>query len=249
MNPQNEIKSWIPAIWDAPPGIKAGITTRKGGCSIAPYDGFNLALHVGDKESDVKQNRKYLKDNLSLIHEPIWLNQVHKSRVIKTGFNQNNVADGIISDTPQVPCAILIADCVPLLICNSNGNKVGAIHVGWRGLVSGIIDNAIHQFGSSPEDLLIWIGPHIRDHHYEVGRDVFDACVNLDKDLKTGFTTKDQDHWHANLELMIKIILNKHGIYRVFNTSYCTYKDADLFYSYRRDGVTGRMASMIWIDE
>ncbi|NNE36738.1 MAG: peptidoglycan editing factor PgeF [Gammaproteobacteria bacterium] len=249
MNAQDNHKSWIPAKWDAPPGIKAGISTRKGGYSQTPFDEFNLALHVGDNDTNVIQNRHQLKKYLNLKLEPVWLNQVHKNRIINTGPNQDTVADGIISDTPEVPCVILTADCAPLLMCNAQGNKIGAIHVGWRGLVSGIIENAIHQFDTSSKDILVWIGPHIRDRYYEVGRDVFDACVSLDKDLKNGFTTKDPNHWYANLEVMINIILNKQGIYQIFNTPYCTYKDQDLFYSYRRDSDTGRMASMIWLAE
>ncbi len=249
MNQQTEPESWIPANWEAPPGIKAGISTRTGGYSHAPYSGFNLALHVGDSESDVRRNREQLKSFLSLTREPVWLNQVHKSRIINSGFEKKNVADGIVTEVPQLPCVILTADCVPLLMCNSTGKKIGAIHVGWRGLVAGIVNNAISWFDSSPEEIIIWIGPHIRDENYEVGQDVYDACVNLDNDLQSGFTKKGRDHWYANLEMMIKTILNKQGIYRIFTTPFCTYKDDDLFFSYRREGVTGRMASMIWMNE
>jgi YfiH family protein len=238
---------WIPANWDAPSWIMAGITTRKHGFSQRPYNGFNLASHVGDNELHVRKNRIFLKEILNLKNEPIWLNQVHKNKVIRAISDKAPEADGIITDLPDLPCVILTADCVPLLICNYQGTRVGAIHVGWRGLVAGIIENAIRQFDTRSDDILVWIGPHIRDTHYEVGQDVYNACINIDAGLKSGFKAINQTHCYANLQMMVKYILRNHGINRIYTTPLCTFHARELFYSYRRDGITGRMASMIWM--
>jgi polyphenol oxidase len=239
---------WIPAKWNAPPGIKAGITTRVGGFSKAPFNAFNIANHVGDDKLDVRKNRNKLITDLNLENEPVWLNQIHENRIVNADGNINIVADGAITSTPGIPCVIMTADCVPLLICNQDGNKIGAIHVGWKGLVAGIVHNAVKKFDISPEHLMVWIGPHIKEDNYEVGPDVYQNCIDIDDNLKSAFKRKDSTHWYANLEAMIKYLLNKSGVWDIYSSPYCTYSDEDNFFSYRRDQTTGRMASMIWMD-
>ena len=246
-NPEN--LSWIPAKWDAPPGINAGITTRTGGFSNAPFNEFNLASHVGDNELYVRKNRNKLIFDLKLKNEPVWLNQIHENRIVNADGNINHFADGAITSTPGIPCVVMTADCVPLLMCNRAGNKVAAIHIGWRGLSSGILTNAIKAFDTNPEEILVWIGPHIRQKHYKVGIEVYRQCVEHDKNLEIAFNKINDNHWYASLELMIQHILKKKDIHCINWSSYCTYADDNLFFSYRRDKTTGRMACLIWIDK
>ena len=178
-DPEN--RSWIEAQWDAPPWIRAGISTRHGGYSQPPYDSLNLAYHVGDKPETVTLNRRYLKDLLDLPGEPLWLNQVHGNRVIEAGSSDNLDADGSFTDKPELVCVIMAADCLPLLICDNSGTKIAAVHVGWRGYCAGIITMALEAFRPIFQELIVWIGPHIRQNNYEVGDDVYYSCINRDK--------------------------------------------------------------------
>ena len=246
-----EIKncSWITANWPAPSWVKAGISTRYGGSSNPPFDKLNLALHVGDEANKVVGNRTYLNDLLKLPADPVWLNQTHGTRIINTNKIENNQADGSFTENSGVVCAVLTADCVPLLLCNSSGGKVAAIHVGWRGMSSGIISSAIEIFRNDREDMFVWIGPHISENNYEVGYDVYSSCTKKDNELEKAFTKNQNGRWYANLELMIRHELMKNGIYNIYISEYCTFKHSQYFYSYRRNNVTGRMASMIWIDK
>lgn len=240
--------SWISAEWDAPQWIRAGITTRAGGYSSFPYNGLNLATHVGDEPSTVARNRTYVSSLLNLNNEPVWLNQVHGNRIISATDTHDNTADGVYSDQPRVICTVMTADCVPVLFCNQNGSRVAAIHVGWKGFCAAILDKTAGLFQSDIHATHVWIGPHIRSQNYEVGDDVRDACIARDNNLQFAFTRNLRGRWQADLESMIRHDLARHGITYITASSYCTYAEEGLFYSYRRDGRTGRMASMIWID-
>jgi len=241
--------SWIEANWKAPPRIRAGTTTRIGGTSRPPYDTFNLALHVGDIDEAVITNRKHLVSLLNLPAEPCWPEQVHGSRICNTQqLFENPRADGIWTNREGVVCAVLTADCLPLLLCDRKGRLVAAVHVGWRGLSSNIVGNAIEVINVDPADLLAWIGPSISADHYEIGKEVRDACMNVVPEATNAFIQSRTDHWHANLGLLVRTQLTATGITDISEAGFCTYNDQHRFYSYRRDGKTGRTASLIWID-
>lgn len=253
----------ICADWPAPPNIQAGCTTRIGGFSERPYASFNLAQHVGDNEQHVEDNRRFLCDTWQLPAEPLWLEQTHSNRVYladenKTlrgkprGMSDNNTlsrqADAIISRQSNTVCAILTADCLPLLICDKQGKEIAAIHAGWRGLANGVIENTLRQLRSRNEDLLVWLGPAIGATVYEVGTEVYETFCRLSADSEQAFQTVDKDHYLADLYQLARLILQGQHIHTIYGGNYCTYSDAKRFYSYRRDGQTGRMASLIWIE-
>jgi YfiH family protein len=212
------------------------------------YIGLNIGSHVGDVPKHVNANRLYLKELLNLPSEPLWLNQEHGRRIIEAGESDNMNADGIYTDKPGIVCAIMSADCVPLLICDRLGERIAAIHVGWRGFCAGIVSEIISWFNGDKAGLMAWIGPHICPEHYEVGDDVYNACIKQDSDLKHAFTARSNGCWNASLEYMIRHELNSHTVQNITSSEQCTYASSQDFYSYRRDNQTGRMASLIWID-
>jgi len=242
--------NWLPADWNAPVHIRAGTSTRRDGCSRPPYDGFNLAEHVGDDNEAVKKNRKQLKQLLRLPAEPHWLNQSHGNRVVKiTNPASDRDADAAYSDRPGIICAVLTADCVPILLCNRAGTEVAAIHAGWRGLCSNIISHTTACFDSGSDELIAWIGPHISSEYYEVQDDVRDACIqSLSETVAVAFTKTSNISWHANLGMIAGMTLVKAGVTEIHASNLCTFRDREYFYSYRREKNTGRTASLIWID-
>jgi len=242
--------NWIAANWPAPERITAGTTTRIGGFSEKPYDSFNLALHVGDDKDKVKQNREKLSRQLNLPAVPVWLNQVHGSRVIDGEHRDNTRADACFTPMSNIICAVMTADCIPLLMCNRSGTKVAAIHVGWRGLCRGIIANSVRIFDESHERLLAWFGPRICAHHYPVQDDMRNTCLqSLSMAAESAFSPAGKGKWFADIEELARTELKRLGVSAIFTSDRCTYCDADEFYSYRRDGETGRMASLIWITD
>lgn len=239
---------WLWADWPVPKHVRAGTSVRIGGHSKSPYNELNLANHVGDDSANVKKNRETLSHHLELPSEPIWLNQTHSSDIISIDtIPENNDADGSFTRKQNNVCAIMTADCVPILFCNKDGTKIAAIHAGWRGICGGIIENAIKEFSES-ETILTWIGPCISSEHYEVGKDVYDGCLNHSNLLKNAFKQTSTNHWHADLAKIVRILLENAGVGAIYECKLCTYKMDDLFFSYRRDGNTGRTASMIWIE-
>lgn len=241
-------RSWIPAAWAAPSWIKAGVTTRLGGQSQSPYTSFNLATHVGDNPLTVEKNRDHLASILNLPAAPIWLDQIHGNRIICADQAQDYTADGLYTDRIKTVCAIMTADCVPVLMCNRNGTRIAAIHVGWKGFCADIIGHSLDLFANHLNDVFIWIGPHICKDSYEVGNDVRDAVLTINNQLSEAFSPNQRGRWQASLEFMIRHELNSRGISQIFSANLCTFTHADNFYSFRRDGITGRMASLIWID-
>lgn len=240
--------NWLWADWPAPKNIHAGTSLRTSGFSLPPFKGFNLAQHVNDNEHNVAQNRKKLIKNLSLKSTPIWLNQTHSKDIISIDeLPENRDADGAITTTPNRVCVVLTADCVPVLFCNQSGTKIAAVHAGWKGICNGIIENAINMY-TDPSSLLVWIGPCISQKYYEVGNDLYNACLSHSDSLKGAFQTKNDKHWYCNLSSLVKITLKNNGVGAIYECGLCTYKEQDLFYSYRRDGITGRTASMIWME-
>lgn len=243
-----ENKIWIEANWPAPKHIRAGASLRTGGHSQQPYDELNLAFHVGDNPENVKKNRNTLTKNLLLQSDPVWLEQIHSSKIVCINSALENIeADASYTTTKNKVCTVMTADCVPILFCSDGGTKVAAVHAGWKGICAGIIENSIKML-TPPESLLAWIGPCISAKHYEIGRDVYESCTNHSTLLEKAFQQRDENHWHCDLVKIIKILLENCGVEAIYECNLCTYENADLFFSYRRDGKTGRTASMVWME-
>ena len=238
---------WISAQWPAPAHIKAGTTTRQGGVSTGPYTSFNIAQHVDDDAAAVIQNRTYLQDLLGLSAEPFWLSQVHGSEV-STDERQIAEADAIVTMNKNQVCAVMTADCLPVLLCDRAGSCVAAAHAGWRGLAAGIIPQTIEKMPVSREQLLVWLGPAIGPDAFEVGEEVKAAFLEQGAVYQTAFTPASKNTWRMNIYQAARVQLGMLGIEAVYGGNFCTYSDAERFYSYRRDKVTGRMASMIWME-
>jgi YfiH family protein len=231
--------------WPAPPHVRAVVTTRMGGLSSAPYDGFNLALHVGDSRQRVLQNRLLLSQHLDLPVEPAWLNQVHGARVISTQERGDLNADAAFSDRQNQPCVVLVADCLPIFICDRTGRRVAVLHAGWRGLAEGVIAATVARF-LPEDDLIAWLGPAIGPCHYEVGAEVKDAF----RSEAERFAPSDKpDRWLFDLYGVARKQLADNGVGEAFGGDFCTYCESARFFSYRRDGATGRIAALIWLDD
>ena len=227
-------------------------TTRAGGYSKEQYSGLNLALHVNDNQDTVARNRSLIKTALNLPSEPIWLNQTHSTRVIKAEKALgNDDADGCITTTPNCVCCVMTADCLPVFIADANGGAVGLFHAGWRGLADGILDKAVSKFNSPGKHLVAALGPAISQSSFEVGAEVKDLFTSKFLSAARFFTPSQHPHrFYADLYGLAKLNLKELGIKSVWQPeSVCTYKDAAKFYSYRRDGQTGRMASFIWMTD
>lgn len=234
--------------WPAPSWIKAATTTRQGGFSNPPFNSLNLGLFVGDNADSVAQNHQLIKSSLGLTKEPLWLKQVHGTRVIAANASSDLVADAIYSHEPQVVCAVQTADCLPLLVCNRTRYCVAAIHAGWKGLAAGIIENSIQALDCPTADLLVWLGPAIGPQAFVVGEEVTNAFIEKDPKAQKAFKRVDHKHWLANLYLLAKQRLHSLGINAIYGGKYCTYTNKEQFFSFRRDKVTGRMASLIWVN-
>ncbi|MDX1304566.1 peptidoglycan editing factor PgeF [Photobacterium sp.] len=240
---------WIIPDWPAPKNVKAVSTIRKGGCSAAPYDGFNLGLHVGDNAEHVQRNRDFLQQKLELSLAPAWLNQIHSNRVIDLEKPLSAVtdADGSYTQRSGLACAIMTADCLPVLLCDRAGTQVAAVHAGWRGLAGGIIDAALAKFSAPSSEIMAWLGPAIGPTAFEVGGEVREQFMAQDPNAEQAFVAYG-DKWLANLYLLATQRLQSYGVTQVYGGEHCTFNEPQRFYSYRRDPVTGRQASLIWLD-
>ncbi|ASQ45684.1 peptidoglycan editing factor PgeF [Legionella clemsonensis] len=236
------------ADWPAPANISAFTTLRSRGFSKPPFDKNNLALHVGDNSIDVILNRQQLRNDCKLINEPVWLDQTHSNLPVLVEEESNREADAAITRMPYQPLAIMTADCLPILLCNLEGNEVAAVHAGWRGLVNGIIENTLHKMQSSPAQLMAWIGPAICQTCFEVGNEVLQIFQNHYPDSAQNFYSQGEK-WHANLPRIAEQILNNLGVLAVYQSNICTFEQKNDFYSYRRESQTGRMATLIWFNK
>jgi len=242
--------SFIKPCWPAPDWVKAVTTTRIGGISAAPFSQFNLAMHVADNEASVLANRARLRENLSLAIEPVWLQQVHGSHIVTLDDNTPSqpIADGSVTFLDHQVCAVLTADCLPLLITDVEGQVVAAVHAGWRGLAAGVIDQAIDVIGQRPASLMVWMGPAIGQTAFEVGESVKRIFEQWNIDVSCCFRQAEEGKYFADLYHLARLRLGDLGVKHIFGGDYCTYRDAEHFYSYRREGRTGRQASLIWLD-
>jgi len=235
--------------WDAPSNIKAFTTTRHGGVSQAPFGSMNLGMHVGDSPASVIENRARLVAQHGLPYEPFWLNQVHSSEVIRLDRPSNPSvkpsADGAFTNAPKLVCAVLTADCLPLLLSNRQGSCVAALHIGWRGMAAGIIEEGVRVMGEDPNSVIAWAGPCIGPTAFEVGADVRDQLGGSDATYRSATSP---GKLLANLYLMVGERLAAMGVEQYSHSDACTYNEPARYFSYRRDGECGRMASVIWIE-
>ncbi len=253
--------AWIAPNWPAPPNVCALTTTRLGpGISAPPFDSFNLGNRCGDDPVAVNANRAALAKALQLPSSPLWLRQEHGTEVYDatTGnvelvkanrhWEQEPKADAVISRSPGVICAVLTADCLPLLVCAKTGGAVAAIHAGWRGLRAGVIEACLKKMDSAPEDLLVWLGPAIGPAAYEVGAEVRESFLAHDQAAEQAFRPTRAGHWQCDLYALARQRLTALAVNNVYGSDFCTWSDPKRFYSHRRDGVSGRMASLVWIN-
>lgn len=238
--------------WPAPTGIRAAFTLRTGGVSQPPFDTLNIAAHVGDDPRAVAENRRRLRDRLESPAEPAWLEQVHGHRAVdldrQTASDSLGPADAAVTRTRGRICAIQVADCMPVLFAAADGSAVGAAHAGWRGLAGGVLEAVVGAMRAPPEALLAWLGPAIRQAHYEVGEEVRAAFLSSDPGAATAFAVNSRGRWQCDLYGLARRRLGALGVGHIHGGSWCTYADAGRFFSYRRDGRCGRMAALIWID-
>ncbi|MGF1739438.1 peptidoglycan editing factor PgeF [Photobacterium satsumensis] len=240
---------WIVPDWPAPANVKAIATTREGGNSIGPYQGLNLGNHVGDEPEVVRQNRQWLQHQLGLTTVPVWLNQTHSIDVISIEQAQSKAidADGSYTAKPLLPCVVMTADCLPVILCDRQGTQVAAVHAGWRGLVDGIIEQAVAKFSVPGSELMAWLGPAIGPQAFEVGGEVREQFLAHDPAAVEAFQPYGEK-WLADLYQLARQRLASVSVDNVSGGDCCTYSEAERFYSYRRDGVTGRQATLIWLE-
>jgi len=236
--------------WPAPSNVKALQTTRNGGLSLDAFASLNMGMHVGDDPIVVAKNRQLLSAYLP--SEPVWVNQVHGINVIDAAASsclQN--ADASYTNKPNVVCVTMTADCLPVLLCDQKGKVVAAVHAGWRGLCDGVIEAAVAKMQVPVNEILAWLGPAIGPNAFEVGDEVRSQFMARDAQAELAFVARS-DKWLCNLYLIAQQRLQRMGVTQIYGAGidedFCTYSDEARFFSYRRDNVTGRMASLIWLE-
>lgn len=261
---------WITPDWPAPARVKAAATLRTGGVSEGAFASFNLGAHVGDDPKAVAENRRLLKAALGLPAEPTWLNQVHGTTVAVADFSEASVparttmaapnarggeamavsppsADASVAFSSGAVCAVLTADCLPVLFCDRAGTRVGAAHAGWRGLVGGVLEETIKALGVPPSELLAWMGPAIEQEGFEVGPEVLEQFVARDPKNSAAFQINARGRWQADLYQLARNELARLGVTSVHGGGFKCFADSERFFSYRRDPRTGRMATLVWL--
>lgn len=238
---------WIIPEWPAPANVRALMTTREGGVSLSPFDSFNVGDHVGDDPARVKSNRDVLVERTGT--QPLWLKQVHGTVVAEVERSVSGVeADASVCHTRGAACAVMTADCLPVLLCDDAGTVVAAAHAGWRGLCDGVIEATVSAMSVSPRRIVAWLGPAIGPSAFEVGGEVRDAFLAMDSGCAKAFLpSSNRAKWMADLYAIARRRLMASGVQSIHGGQHCTYLDAKRFYSYRRDGVTGRMVAMVWL--
>jgi YfiH family protein len=240
------VADWLIPDWPAPVGIKACVTTRAGGISLAPFDSFNLGDHVDDDPVAVAHNRALLTSRLHT--QPAWLKQVHGINIVEASPAEVLQADASWSQTPGVACTIMTADCLPALFCNRQGTQVAAAHAGWRGLAAGVLEAAVDSFADAPSEVMVWLGPAIGPQAFEVGPEVRDAFIATHPETVEAFVPSvNAGKFMADIYQLARLRLAAYGVTAVYGGGLSTYND-ERFFSYRRSARTGRFASLVWID-
>ncbi len=235
-------------VWDAPAGVMAYSSTRRGGVSRPPYDSLNLGTHVGDEPDDVAENRRLLAGMAALPAQPCWLEQIHGTRVVTLdGLPVADTrADAVYTRLAGQVCAVMTADCLPVLFASRRGDEVAAAHAGWRGLCDGVLEQTVSCFSALPEEIVAWLGPAIGPTAFEVGAEVRAGFVHRDPQAAQAFVPRG-DKYLADIYLLARQRLRALGVHSISGGEYCTVSQPQDFFSYRRERVTGRMASFIWI--
>jgi YfiH family protein len=240
--------AWLEPDWPAPPGVRVLSTLRTGGASEGRYASLNLAAHVGDRAEAVAENRRRLRVAVALPAEPLWLEQVHGVDVaVHDGGSNLRRADASIALTSGRVCAVMTADCLPIVLTDRAGTRVGVAHAGWRGLLGGVIEATVAGLGCDQQELFAWLGPAISAAAFEVGAEVREAFVSRAPELAAGFTPNDRGRFQADLYGLARQVLAAAGVTAVHGGGWCTHTDSDRFFSFRRDGTTGRMATLAWL--
>ena len=225
------------------------MTQRTGGVSAAPYDSLNVGTHVGDDPIAVAENRRRIREFLRLPSEPVWLEQVHGTSVLKLDATAASAhrADAAVTHRAGPVCVIQVADCMPVLFAARDGTAVGAAHAGWRGLANGVLEATVTAMAQPPDNLIAWLGPAISAANFEVGDEVRDAFIAHDRSAAAAFQPNARNRWQCDLYSLARQRLTALGIQHISGGSHCTYAEKDRFFSYRRDGRCGRMAALIWL--
>lgn len=245
---------WLTPDWPVPPKVRSLSTLRGGGVSTGRYASLNLGDRVEDAPEAVAENRRRLRIAAELPAEPCWLAQVHGARIADLDVPPADPgvpalqADGAVTRVPGRICAILSADCLPVLLASEEGDAVAAAHAGWRGLAAGVIETAVKAFGSPPNSLLAWLGPAIGPGHFEVGAEVREELLRGDSGARTAFVPNDRGRFMADLAGLARRRLERLGITRVYGGGECTHAGTGRYFSHRRDGETGRQATLVWLD-
>lgn len=252
-SPELKTTDLIIPDWPAPANVRAFFTTRSGGVSRGPYASLNLGAHVGDEPHSVAENRRRVGTLLPAA--PVWLNQVHGVNVVRAesllGSTATVVpADASVTAQHAVPCAVIVADCLPVLFSTKDGSQVGAAHAGWRGLLNGVLERTVEALGNDPADVIAWLGPAIGPNAFEVGAEVLAAFVSAEANDASAFraTSERRDKFLADIYALARARLRRAGIREIYGGGFCTVSDFARFFSYRRDATTGRMAGLIWIE-
>jgi YfiH family protein len=238
---------WILPDWAAPKRVRALVTTRAGGVSSGNYASLNLSLRVGDDPARVARNRAILRACLPA--DPAWISQVHGTSAIDAAeATADTQADASVTREPGRVCAVMTADCLPVFLSDAEGRTVGVAHAGWRGLAAGVIESAVRAMRVDAQDLIAYIGPGIGPGRYEVGEDVHGAFVGADAGTAGAFAAQGGGKYLADLYALARGRLAAAGVARVYGGGFCTVSD-ERFFSFRRDRTTGRMASLIWLED
>jgi YfiH family protein len=249
------VSLWFEPDWPAPKGVRALSSLRGdlngGGASQAPYGWFNVGAHVGDDPAAVAENRRLLRSRAELPAEPSWLAQVHGVAVADldaagAGAGPPVPADAAVTRRLGSVCAILTADCLPILFATDTGDAVAAAHAGWRGLAAGVVGATVRALAVPPKRLIAWLGPAISRQHFEVGAEVREAFLRADAGAGDAFEAKEAGKFMADLEMLARRQLQALGVSRIYGGGECTYARTDRYFSHRRDGITGRQATLVW---
>ncbi|WP_434675396.1 peptidoglycan editing factor PgeF [Pseudomonas sp. D3-10] len=240
------MNDWLLPDWPAPARVKACVTTREGGVSLAPFDSLNLGDHVGDDPADVAENRRRLTDRFAIT--PTWLQQVHGIDVVEADPTQVVTADASWSATPGVACTAMTADCLPVLFCNRAATHVAAAHAGWRGLANGVLEATLDSLAMPADEILAWLGPAIGPQAFEVGPEVREAFIAQLAGAERAFVpSHNTGKFLADIYALARLRLAARGVTAVYGGGLCTVTDPR-FFSYRRNARTGRFASLIWLE-
>lgn len=249
LNLAQNAQAFLTADWNAPANVKTLITTRNGGVSEGVYRSLNVGTHVGDAPEAVRRNREIVQAEVGL---PVaYLNQIHSTTVVNVADALAAVvdADASVDTTGKAACAAMTADCLPVLFCDKAGTVVAAAHAGWRGLAGGVLQNTITAMNTPPVEIMAYLGPAIGADAFEVGQDVYDAFCTPLPEAADAFQDIGGGKYLADIYALARLILHREGVDMVYGGTHCTVLERDIFFSYRRDGQTGRMVSLIWLEK